>query len=314
LPFFAIFTANKNLPMHLLGLDLGGTKLEAAILTEVGLEVVDRMRIDTEAHLGYDHIVARIVHIIRQISAKNNLQFDKVGIATPGTLDPMTNTMKNCNTTALNSRALRDDLSALLPGMVVNLSNDANCFAIAETNLGIVKNEMPEAKVVFGVIMGTGVGGGVVINGQVIGGRHGIGGEWGHNFLDESGGLCYCGKVGCVENVISGPATERFYQKISGSHKHLKDIVLDYRQGNAPFAQQTMNRLFENFGKAISVIINVLDPDAIVIGGGVGNIDELYTMGVEHVKSHIFNSGVVKTVFLKPKLGDSAGVFGAALL
>lgn len=300
--------------MHLLGLDLGGTKLEAAILTKDSLEVVDRMRIDTEAHLGYDHIVGRILQIINEISNKNNIPFGKVGIATPGTLDPLTNTMKNCNTTALNGRPLKDDLKQLLPGMEVNLSNDANCFAIAETNLGIVRDVMPEAKVVFGVIMGTGVGGGVVVNGHVIGGRHGIGGEWGHNFLDESGGPCYCGKVGCVENVISGPATERFYEKISGSHKKLKDIVTDYRNGNAPFADQTMDRLFENFGKAISVIINILDPDAIVIGGGVGNVDELYTVGVEKVKAHIFNSGVVNTVFLKPKLGDSAGVFGAALL
>ena len=300
--------------MHLLGLDLGGTKLEAAILTKNSLDVVDRMRIDTEAHLGYDHIVGRIVQIINEISNKNNIQFGKVGIATPGTLDPLTNTMKNCNTTALNGRPLRDDLKQMLGGMEVNLSNDANCFAIAEANLGIVRDVMPEAKVVFGVIMGTGVGGGVVVNGQVIGGRHGIGGEWGHNFLDESGGPCYCGKVGCVENVISGPATERFYEKISGNHKKLKDIVTDYRNGNAPFAEQTMERLFENFGKAISVIINILDPDAIVIGGGVGNVDELYTVGVEKVKAHIFNSGVVNTVFLKPKLGDSAGVFGAALL
>jgi fructokinase len=300
--------------MHLLGLDLGGTKLEAAILTKHTLEVVDRMRIDTEAHLGYDHIVSRIIKIIDDISAKNNIQFDKVGIATPGTLDPMTNAMKNCNTTALNGRPLQDDLMNQLPGMRITLSNDANCFAIAETNLGIVRDVMPEAKVVFGVIMGTGVGGGVVVNGQVIGGRHGIGGEWGHNFLDESGGSCYCGKTGCVENVISGPATERFYQSISDQHKRLKDIVNEYRHGNDTYAVQTMERLFENFGKAISVIINILDPDAIVIGGGVGNIDELYTIGVEKIKPHIFNSGAVNTLFLKPKLGDSAGVFGAALL
>jgi fructokinase len=300
--------------MHLLGLDLGGTKLEAALLTKDTLEVVDRMRIDTEAHLGYDHIVNRIVQIIQDISTKNNVRLDKVGIATPGTLDPMTNAMKNCNTTALNGKPLKDDLMHNLPGMIVNLSNDANCFAIAEANLGSVKDVVANAKVVFGVIMGTGVGGGVVVNGQIISGRHGIGGEWGHNFLDESGGPCYCGKSGCVENVISGPATESFYQKISGSHKKLKDIVEEYREGDVPFANQTMERLFDNFGKAISVIINVLDPDAIVIGGGVGNIDELYTIGVDRVKGHIFNSGVVNTIFLKPKLGDSAGVFGAALL
>ncbi len=300
--------------MYLLGLDLGGTKIEAAILKKDSLDVVDRMRIDTEADKGYEHMVSRLVKIINDICSKNNMQFDKVGIATPGTLDPLSNTMKNCNTTALNGQPLKRDLIKQLNGMEVNMSNDANCFAIAEANLGIVREVMPDAKVVFGVIMGTGVGGGVVVNGQVLGGRHGIGGEWGHNFLDESGGPCYCGKSGCVENVISGPATERFYEKISSNHKKLKDIVIDYRNGNAPFADQTMDRLFENFGKGISVIINVLDPDVIVIGGGVGNIDELYTEGLSRVKKYIFNNKKVDTVFLKPKLGDSAGVFGAALL
>jgi fructokinase len=300
--------------MYLLGLDLGGTKIEAAILNATSLDVVDRMRVDTEADKGYDVIVKNIVTIIKEISQKNNIVFEKVGIATPGTLDPLANAMKNCNTTALNGRPLKDDLTTALNGMKVNLSNDANCFAIAEANLGVVKDLMPNAKVVFGVIMGTGVGGGVVVNGQVLSGRQGIGGEWGHNYLDDSGGPCYCGKFGCVENVISGPATERFYEKISGSHKKLKDIVEEYRLGNAPFANQTMERLFENFGKGISVIINILDPDVIVIGGGVGNIDELYTIGVEKIKPYIFNNKVVDTLFLKPKLGDSAGVFGAALL
>ena len=297
---------------QILGLDLGGTKLEAALLDANTLQVLDRKRIATEADKGYDHIVQRIVSIIKEICNSNNVVLDKVGIATPGTLDPQTNTMKNCNTTALNGKALRDDLEQIL-NIKVNLSNDANCFAIAETNLGIVKDIMPAAKVVFGVIMGTGVGGGVVVNNSVIGGRQGIGGEWGHNFLDESGGPCYCGKNGCVERVISGPALEAFYEKISGNSKKLSIIVEEYRNGQSPFANQTMERLFENFGKAISVVINILDPDAIVIGGGVGNIDELYTEGVARVRKYVFNHRL-DTIFLKPKLGDSAGVFGAALL
>lgn len=297
---------------YLLGLDLGGTKIEAVILDANNFEVKDRIRIATEADKGYDKIVSNIVSIIHQISKKNNLDFDKVGIATPGTLDPQTNTMKNCNTTALNGRSLKNDLESKL-GKKVALSNDANCFAIAEASMGIVPDLIKNPQVVFGVIMGTGVGGGVVVNGQVIGGLQGIGGEWGHNFLDESGGLCYCGKIGCVEKVISGPALESYYFQISEIKKPLKDIVTSYRSGEDNYANKTMERLFENFGKAISVIINILDPEIIVIGGGVGNIDELYTYGVEQVKKYIFNRRL-DTKFVKPKLGDSAGVFGAALL
>jgi fructokinase len=297
---------------YLLGLDLGGTKLEAALLNKNSLEVIDRMRIDTEADKGYQHMVNRIVSIIKMITEKNNVTVSKVGIATPGTLDPNTNTMKNCNTTALNGMPLKDDLTNSLQ-MEVNLSNDANCFAIAEANLGIVRDILPDAKVVFGVIIGTGVGGGVVVEGKVIGGKQGIGGEWGHNFLNESGGPCYCGKVGCVETVFSGTGLQKYYKSISGEDKKMKDIVEDYRAGTSKYATQTMDYLFENFGKAISVIINILDPDVIVIGGGVGNVDELYTHGVEQVKKHVFNNRL-DTIFVKPKLGDSAGVFGAALL
>lgn len=297
---------------YLLGIDLGGTKIEAALLEKESHNVVVRQRIATEGHLGYDHILNNIASLAKSVSDQHGFSPDHIGIATPGTLDPLTQTMKNCNTTALNGRHMKADLEKLL-GYEVRMANDANCFAIAEAQMGIVKNKMPEAEVVFGVIMGTGVGGGLVVNGKVIGGRHGIGGEWGHNFLDESGGQCYCGKMGCVETVISGPALERFYAKISGSDKKLKDIVTEYRAGSAPFAQQTMERLFENFGRAIAVVINIVDPDVIVIGGGVGNIDEIYTEGVERVKNYIFNPRV-DVVFLKPSLGDSAGVFGAALL
>lgn len=297
---------------HLLGIDLGGTKIEAAIIDTTTMQPIDKLRIPTEADKGYDVIVGNIVKVIQEISTKNNLHFDHFGIATPGTLDPDTNTMKNCNTTALNGKELKAELEKIT-NKEVRISNDANCFAIAEAQMGIVKDIVPNAKVVFGVIMGTGVGGGLVVDGKVIGGVHGIGGEWGHNLLDVNGGMCYCGKLGCVETVISGPATERYYHQISGEKKSLKEIVEEYRQHSNEYATQTMERLFENFGKALSVIINIIDPDAIVIGGGVGNIDELYIHGVERLKQHIFNP-ILKTPILKPKLGDSAGVYGAALL
>jgi fructokinase len=160
--------------------------------------------------------------------------------------------------------------------------------------------------------MGTGVGGGLVINDHVWNGKHGIAGEWGHNFLDESGGQCYCGKVGCVETVISGPATERYYEKITGEKIKLKEISKRLKEGDTA-AKQTIERLCDSFGKAVSVLVDILDPDVIVIGGGVGNIDALYTDGVEALKKYIFNNRVDVPI-LKPILGDSAGVFGAAAL
>jgi predicted NBD/HSP70 family sugar kinase len=161
--------------------------------------------------------------------------------------------------------------------------------------------------------MGTGVGGGLVVNGQVLGGRQGISGEWGHIFLDASGGQCYCGKIGCVETVLSGPALQRYYHSLTGEKLRLPEIVKRYQSQTDEAAQKTIQRLVEMFGRGISVIINVIDPDAIVLGGGLGNIDLLYTAGVEAAKKHVFNNRL-DTVFLKPSLGDSAGVFGAAML
>ena len=166
---------------------------------------------------------------------------------------------------------------------------------------------------VFGVIMGTGVGGGIVIDGRPIIGLQGIAGEWGHNFLDESGGPCSCGKTGCVEKVISGPALEKYYFEETGNKKPLKDIVALAESKVDPTAQKTMLRLVEFYGKALSVIVNILDPDVIVIGGGVGNIDLLYDRGLDALRKYVFNNAL-DTPVVRPLLGDSAGVIGAAFL
>lgn len=295
------------------GIDLGGTKIEGVVLeSKNNLNPIARMRIPTEAHLGYEHIIGQIDKLIQQISAETGMKPDSVGIAHPGALDPITGVMKNANTTALNGMPFDKDLQAKL-GIPVKLSNDANCFAVAETLMGAVPDVLPTAEVVFGIIMGTGVGGGVVVRGKVIGGRQGIGGEWGHNYLDDSGGLCYCGKVGCVETVFSGPGLERHYQSLVRTHLPLKEIVAHAKAGTDDAAEATLQRLTHFFGKAVAVVINILDPDVIVIGGGVGNIDRIYTDGVEEAKKHVFNPRL-DTIFCKPKLGDSAGVFGAALL
>lgn len=299
--------------MPIWGIDLGGTKVECAVLKSADSpEVLARERIATEADQGYEHVLNRIQLLIDKVSDKVGQRPERIGFCTPGALDPITGTMKNSNTTCLNGQPMNRDLEKKL-GIPLKMANDANCFALAEVRMGAVPTEMPDAQVVFGVILGSGVGGGVVVNGQVLNGRQGIGGEWGHNFLDESGGQCYCGKVGCVERVLSGKNLERYYHETYGEDKKLKTIYQEYQDKSDPRSVQTIERMIHFFGKAISVVINILDPDAIVLGGGVGNIDLLYTAGVEEVKKHVFNPRL-DTKFLKPKLGDSAGVFGAAFL
>lgn len=295
------------------GIDLGGTKIEGVILEDrESAKVLKRLRIPTEAKNGYEHIIGQIGRLVEVLIAETGIKPDKIGIGTPGTIEPSSGLMKNSNTTCLNGMPLHRDIQRSL-GIQVNMANDANCFTIAETKLGAVKHQVPDAQVVFGIIMGTGVGGGLVVDGKIIGGKHGIGGEWGHNFLDESGGNCYCGKVGCVERILSGPHLEKYYESIVGVPKKLKNIVADHKAGTDKIATKTVNRLLHFFGKGFANIINTIDPDAVVIGGGVGNIDLLYTDGVWEVEKHIFNH-TLDTPFLRPKLGDSAGVFGAALL
>jgi fructokinase len=312
-----IFGAFKNRlnmsQQNLWGIDLGGTKIEGVILKSAeSPEVLFRDRLPTESEKGYDHIVNKILELIQKMSDAVGYKPSAIGMGTPGAIDPITGTLKNSNSLALIGKPLREDLERFT-GAKFQLENDANCFALAETRMGVVKEKYPNAKVVFGVIMGTGVGGGLVVNDQTINGLQSIGGEWGHNFLDESGGPCYCGKSGCVEQVLSGPALERYYLHIAGAKKSLKDIYKDHLAGTDKFATQTMKRLTENFGKAISVIINIIDPDVIVIGGGVGNIDLIYSEGRAETAKYVFNLRL-DTPIVKPKLGDSAGVFGAAYL
>lgn len=304
----------KTTDAKLWGVDLGGTKIECAVLDRQDpSRVIFRKRIDTESSKGYKHILHQVKRLVDEVADSLGESPLQIGFATPGVLDPRTQTMKNCNTVSMNGQAMSADLSAIL-ACEVSLANDANCFALAETHLGAILDVHPGAEIVFGVILGTGVGGGLVAHGKVVKGLHGIGGEWGHNILEEGGDPCYCGKSGCVEHVISGPALELFYLRQSGQAMRMPQIMEAYFAGNDSFATATVERLLENFGRAISTIINVLDPEVIVIGGGVGNIDLLYTEGYNRIKKYIFNSGEVNTRIVKPKLGDSAGVFGAAML
>jgi len=295
------------------GIDLGGTKVEGVILESITNPTpIVRTRVDTEASKGYDHIIGQMAKLVANMESQSGLKPTGIGIGTPGVLDPTLQVMKNCNTVVLNGKPLKKDLEKAL-GLTIDLANDANCFALAETHWGIVRQSAPQTRLVFGIIMGTGVGGGIVMDGKIWNGRHGIAGEWGHNFLDESGGPCYCGKTGCVETVISGPATERYYKSLTGEHLKLKEIVARHEAGTDPAATKTIERLCHFFGKGVSVITNLLDPDVIVVGGGVGNIDALYSDGLAELGKFIFNNGV-EVPLLKPSLGDSAGVFGAAAL
>jgi len=302
-----------NSQKPLWGIDMGGTKLEGTILTSAAhTQSIFRDRIPTEADNGYDHVISQVKKLVEVMRKQSGLKPERIGFGTPGIADRQTGLMKNCNSTILNTKNLKQDLENTLQVPVV-LANDANCFALSETKFGVVSERFPTANVVFGVIMGSGVGGGIVVDGKIIGGLQGIAGEWGHNFLDDSGGPCYCGKTGCVETVISGTSLERFYREQAGYKKLLKDIVSDAQSNRDPVAQKTIERLIHFFGLALSVVINILDPDVIVVGGGVGNIDLLYDRGVEALNKFVFNSRL-ETPVVKPTLGDSAGVFGAALL
>ena len=295
------------------GIDLGGTKIEGVILQSIDNPTpLVRTRVDTESAKGYEHVIGQIARLVATMQEQSGLKPQAIGIGTPGVLDPGLQTMKNSNTVVLNGQPLQKDLEKNLQ-IKVELANDANCFALAEAHWGIVKAAAPKARMVFGIIMGTGVGGGIVMDGKIWNGRHGIAGEWGHNFLDASGGPCYCGKEGCVETVISGPATERYYKSLTGQPIRLKEIVARHEDGSDPAATRTIERLCHFFGKGVSVITNLLDPDVIVVGGGVGNIGDLYTTGLAALGKFIFNNRV-EVPLLKPSLGDSAGVFGAAAL
>ena len=295
---------------HLWGIDLGGTKIEGVILDpESPKEALYRLRVPTEAAFGYDHILTQIASLVAQLErVSGSSRASSIGIGTPGITIPSSGHLKNSNTLCLNGRLLAKDLERVL-GCRVVLANDANCCALAEAILGAGRCQ----KTVFGIILGTGVGGGIVVDGEVLTGRHGICGEWGHNPLQGVVPPCYCGRRGCLETVCSGPALERFYTSLGGESISLREISVraDQREEKAA---ATITRLRVKFAEALGAVVNLLDPDAVVIGGGVGNIDTLYSQETrDAVCSHLFNDRF-DTPLLRPQLGDSAGVFGAAML
>ena len=289
-----------------IGIDLGGTKIEGVVLDHSGNELL-RKRVDTRQAEGYSAILQTLRQLVRDLEAEAGTRCP-VGIGTPGAISAVTSKMKNSNTVCLNDQSLLEDLQNILE-RPLRIANDANCFALSEALDGAGKGY----GVVFGVIMGTGVGGGIVFNGQLHPGRQHIGGEWGHNILEWNGPDCYCGQKGCVETLISGPGLAADYHRHGGNRAFTaNDIVALAAQGDA-LAEATMQRFFDRFGRALAMVINILDPDAIVLGGGLSNIDRLYSEGRNRVAHYVFNDQLT-TPILKNIRGDSSGVRGAAQL
>jgi fructokinase len=294
-----------------LGVDLGGTKTEAVVvrLGSDQPDVIARARIATERENGYEHIVDRTRALVLEVTKQAGVGDLPIGVGMPGSVT-RTGLIKNSNTTCLNGRPFRDDLARAI-GRPITFANDANCFALAEATWGAAR----DARVAFGVILGTGVGGGVVVRDgtgarRAWDGAQGIAGEWGHVVLDPTAGApCYCGRRGCVETYISGPAIEAAYASRTGKKLALAEIATS----EEPAAKELLAERLDVFGRALATVIDVIDPDVVVLGGGVSNVAALYDAGVRAVARWVFSDELV-TRIVKHELGDSAGVLGAALL
>jgi fructokinase len=292
------------------GIDLGGTKIELGALDAAGA-VVSRRRVPTPVG-DYGATVEAVGSLVeaaeRELACRAS-----VGVGTPGALSLVDGRIKNANSTCLNGRALKEDLERRLARRV-RLANDANCFALSEANGGAAH----DAEVVFGVILGTGVGGGLVVKRRALTGANAIAGEWGHNSLPlpEPADLplppCYCGRRGCVETFLSGPGLAADHAKVGGEHLAVETIVERAQAGDAACVA-TLDRYEGRLARSLAAVINIVDPDAIVLGGGLSNLERLYANIPLLWKAHVFSDSV-RTRLLRPAHGDSSGVRGAAWL
>jgi len=293
-----------------IGIDLGGTKIEAIALGEQG-ETLVRRRVGTPRD-DYDDTLDALVDMVSGIESETGRR-GTVGIGIPGALSPGNGVVKNANSVWLNGRPLSEDLSGRL-SRPIRFQNDANCFALSEAVDGAGEG----SSVVFGVIVGTGTGGGIVIDGRCLTGPNAIAGEWGHNPLpwpgpeEIPGPECYCGMNGCIETFLSGPGMARDHRRVTGEDLNSVDIVARAKGGDEA-AQATIRRYEERMARSLASIINVLDPDIIVLGGGLSNLENLYTNVPRLWEVFVF-SDRVHTPLLPPVHGDSSGVRGAAWL
>ena len=292
-----------------IGIDLGGTKIEAIALAEDGA-VLDRRRVATPQG-DYPATVAAVARLVADVETATG-QRGSVGVGTPGALSRATGRIKNANSTCLNGQPLREDLASAF-GRPVRMANDANCFALSEA----VDGAAAGAEVVFGVILGTGVGGGIVVRGQALTGANAIAGEWGHNPLPQPAGddlplpPCYCGRSGCLENYLSGPGMAADHQRHTGQQRLAHDIAA--AAAREPACAATLARYAERLARALAGVINLLDPDVIVLGGGLSNVERWYVEVPRLWQAHVF-SDRVDTRLVRHHHGDSSGVRGAAWL
>ena len=293
-----------------IGIDLGGTKTELVALNQHGEECY-RTRVPTPAD-DYQAIIATVVRLVREAEQALSTRAS-VGIGTPGSPSPSTQLMRNANTQCLNGQPLARDLNQALERDVL-IANDANCFALSEAVDGAAR----EASVVFGVILGTGTGGGVVINRQPLTGRNAIAGEWGHNTLpwpkasEHPGPACFCGKHGCIETFVSGPAMARDHELHTGETLDARRIAELAATGEAR-AMATLDRYLDRLARALASVINILDPHVIVLGGGVSRIDSLYSELPRRLPAYVFSDSF-NTPIAPALYGDASGVRGAAWL
>jgi fructokinase len=293
-----------------LGVDLGGTKTEIIALDDDGKTLL-RHRVATPAG-DYAGTLAMIKALVTDADTQLGQRFP-IGFGTPGSPSPIDGTMRNCNSTCLNGKRLQEDLQQLLQRPVA-LANDANCLALSEATDGAGAG----AHIVFAVILGTGVGAGIVVGGKVVQGANGIAGEWGHNPLpwardeERPGAKCYCGRQGCIETFLCGPAMQLDHFNVTGEHLDPREIVS--RAGNRDSAcEATLSRYEQRLARSLAHVINILDPHVIVLGGGLSNLSRLYDNVPKMWGPYIF-SDIVRTRLLANKHGDSSGVRGAAWL
>ena len=290
-----------------LGIDLGGTKIEAALLNNLN-EVIWSCRTDTPSG-NYELTLKRIFDLVNKAEVFSGMSLN-LGICVPGSPSPLTGIHRNANSTCLNGKYFKKDLEAKL-NREIKMENDANCLALSEAVDGVGEN----SDVVFGVILGTGCGGGLVINKKIINGHQGLAGEWGHISLpnraprDSIGRVCWCGKKDCIETYLSGPAIESEFAKLTGSHFSLKKIA----SSEELHSKLIIEYLVERLAASLSIVIGLLDPGCIVLGGGVSNIDSLAERVSSKLNKYVF-SDQCNTLVVKSKYGDSSGVRGAAWL
>jgi fructokinase len=287
--------------LYKIGVDLGGTKTEIIVLDE-NLNVLERKRVPTPQN-NYNEIINTIVTLVFGVS--KNISDFSLGICCPGTISKQTGLIKNSNTQCLIGKSLKMDLENKLK-KTISIENDANCFTMAESKMGAGIG----FDLVFGVIMGTGVGGGITIDNILHSGKNNIAGEWGHHTLHPNGNPCYCGKSGCVETYLSGPSLEKRWTQLTGLTQSMPEIINNF---DIDIGKKWKDEFLENLGYGLANVIDILDPDAIILGGGLSNVDFLYTEGKDSIYSKVF-SDIIETPILKNNLGDSSGVFGAALL